>query len=251
MAPYADGADDAGARDQSEVEPIMTSPSYGQMCGLAHAFEILGAPWSALVVRDLLLGPRTFAELGETLPRMTADELRERLAELGTASVVGRDGAAHDDEAVFELTDYGRDLEPILLQLGRWGARTLADPRPGDLFTLDMAILALHSTFRPEQARGVTASFEVWFGPMVVAVRIDDGALTVAEGELPGADLVIASPVLKNLMAAELTPTDALWLGLAETTGDPGLLNTFVRLFHIPPSPALPAPALPAEQNAF
>jgi DNA-binding HxlR family transcriptional regulator len=211
--------------------------SYGNFCGIARAFEIIGSTWSALLVRDLLLGAKTVEGLRESLPRLAEDELRARLDGLEGAGVVQRVAAESDGEAAFELTEYGKDLEPILLRMGRWGARALGDPRPGDVFSLDMAILALRATFRPEEARGVHATFEVWFGPLVVNVRVDDGALAVSEGELPDADLVISSPVLKHLMAAELGPTDALWLGLADTKGDPRLLTTFVTLFHIPPPP--------------
>ncbi len=215
---------------------MSTIGSYGNFCGIARAFEILGSSWSALLVRDLLLGSKTVEGLQESMPRLPEDQMWARLDELEGAGVVQR-AADAGDEAVFELTDYGKDLEPILLQIGRWGARSLGDPRPGDLLSLDMAILALRATFRPEEARGVHATFEVWFGPLVVNARVDDGELIVEPGELPDADLVIASPVLKHLMAAELSPTDALWLGLADTKGDPRLVNTFVRLFHIPPPP--------------
>lgn len=219
----------------------MTDQSYGQFCGIARAFEIIGSPWSALIVRDLLLSAKPLAELAETMLRTNPAALRERLDELEAAGVVRRNG--QDPEDVYELTDYGRDLEPILLDIGRWGARSLGDPRPGDLLSLDMAILALRSTFRPDRARGVRTSYEVRFGEMAVSVRVDDGALTVEEGELPDADLVIETPVLKHLMAAELTPTDALWLGLIAPTGDPSRLNTFVDLFHIPRAPDLPSTA--------
>ncbi len=212
----------------------MTSLSYRQFCGIARAFEILGAPWSALIVRDLLLGPKSFSELAETLPRITPAVLHERLDELAAAGVLA------ENERGYELTGYGKDLEPLLLGLGRWGARSLGDPQQGDLFTLDMAILALRATFRPDRARDIRASFEVRFGPIVVGVRVDDGTLTVEEGGLPDADLIIDTPVLKHLMAAELSPTDALWLGLIEAKGDPSRLNTFVQLFQIPPAPVLP-----------
>jgi hypothetical protein len=102
-----------------------------------------------------------------------------------------------------------------------------------------MAILALRGSFRPDHARDVRASFELRFGPLVVNAKVDDGVLTVAEGELPEADMTIETPVLLNLMAGELTPTDALWLGLIDAKGDPSRLNTFVQVFHIPPAPEL------------
>lgn len=222
----------------------MTSRSYGNFCGLARAFEIIGSWWSPLIVRDLILGPKRFTELQETLPRITAAILDERLGELEAVGVIKRSVSDLDDldaGDVYELTDYGKELEPVLLELGRWGARSLGDPRPGDIFSLDMAILALRATFRPDRARNVHTSFELRFGELVVNARVDDGVLTVEEGELPDADLVIDTPVLKHLMAAELSPTDALWLGLVEAKGDPSRLTTFVELFHIPAAPELPA----------
>lgn len=217
------------------TRPGHSESTYGNFCGIARAFEIIGAPWSALVVRDLLLGGKSVAELRESLPKSTPEVLRERLTELAAAGVVAQTG-----EDAYSLTDYGRDLEPILLQIGLWGARSLGDLRLDDVFTLDMAVLALRATFRPEEARGVRASFEVWFGPIVVNAQVADGELTVAEGALPEADLVISTQLLKHLMAEQVSPADVMWLGLAEMTGDPGLLETFVRLFHIPAAPELP-----------
>jgi hypothetical protein len=89
----------------------------------------------------------------------------------------------------------------------------------------------------------------VRFGPIVVGARVDDGVLSVREGELPDADLSMASPVLLNLMAGELTPTDALWLGLIDAKGDPSRITTFVRIFHVPPGPQR-APAVFADDRA-
>jgi len=226
----------------------MSSQSYGQFCGVARAFEIIGAPWSALIVRDLILEPKELSDLRETLPRITPAVLAERLRDLEAAGVVRR--TVRGAEPVYELTPYGRDLEPILLALGGWGARSLGFPRQGDLFSLDMAILALRGSFRPDHARGVLASFELRFGSLVVNAKVDDGVLTVEEGELPDADMALESPVLLNLMAGELTPTDALWLGLVDAKGDPSRLTTFVQVFHIPPAPDLPAAALSREGTA-
>lgn len=225
----------------------MTSQSYGQFCGVARAFEVIGAPWSALIVRDLILGPKGVADLRETLPRLTQAMLAERLRELEDAGVLRRH-TSPAGEPVYELTAYGRDLEPILLQLGMWGARTLGDPRAGDLFSLDMAILALRGAFRPGHARDLRVSFEVRFGPIVVNARVDDGVLTVEEGEAPGADLRFETPVLLRLMAGELSPTDALWHGLIDAKGDPGRLTTFVEIFHLPAAPE-PVAAAPTRER--
>jgi DNA-binding HxlR family transcriptional regulator len=221
------------------VRVNMTGRPYGQFCGLARALELIGERWSVLVIRDLLLSPKRFSDLQHTLPRIQHSILASRLSELEIAGVIQRrPAAASDSAALYELTPYGRDLEPILLDLGIWGARSLGDPGPEDAFSVDIAILALHAAFRPELAQGIHLSFELRFGELVINARVDDGALAVREGGVAEADLVIDTFLIKQLMSGELDPTEALWNGYVQAMGDPALLSTFVRLFHIPAAPA-------------
>lgn len=214
--------------------------SFGQYCGLAKSLEMIGERWSLLVVRDLVLGPKRYTELRAGLPRIPSSLLSARLNELERAGVVQRRVLAHlDASVVYELTDYGRELEGVVLQLGLWGARALGDPAREDVFTPDSAVLALYATFRPDRARDVQVSFELRYSPqLVLHAMVDDGALKVAEGTLDDADLrvEIRGPV-KPLFAADLTPAQALESGLLSIDGDPDLLDLFVDLFHIPAAP--------------
>lgn len=170
----------------------MTGRTYGQFCGLARALEIVGERWALLVVRDLVLGPKRFTDLRAGLPKIPPSMLSARLNELEEAGVVRRRVLPQLNAAVvYELTEYGGELDATVLQLGLWGARSLGEQRPDQVFTMDSAILSLYTTFQPERARGAQVSYELHYGPLTIHTLVNDGELTVAEGPYPDADLVI------------------------------------------------------------
>src|SRR5919198_4121426 len=143
----------------------MSARRFGQYCGLARALELVGERWALLVVRDLLLGPKRYTDLSRGLPRIPTNVLAARLRELEEAGVVQRRLLPRPaGSVVYELTAYGQELEDIVLRLGRWGARSLGEPRPEDVLTADSLVLALRATFRPEAARGLRASYELRAG---------------------------------------------------------------------------------------
>lgn len=217
----------------------MTGRTYGQFCGLARALEIVGERWALLVVRDLVLGPKRFTDLRAGLPKIPPSMLSARLNELEEAGVVRRRVLPQLNAAVvYELTEYGGELDATVLQLGLWGARSLGEQRPDQVFTMDSAILSLYTTFQPERARGAQVSYELHYGPLTIHTLVNDGELTVAEGPYPDADLVIeAQESIKPLLARETSPREAIDHGLVRVTGDVALLERFVEFFNIPAAP--------------
>ncbi len=213
--------------------------AYGQYCGLARGLELVGERWALLVVRDLLVGPKRFTDLHRGLPGIPTNILTARLKELEQAGVVRRRVLPRPaGSIVYELTEYGMELEDVVIQLGRWGAKSLGLPRPNEIITVDSLIMALRSTFRPQAARGLHASYELHVGEIVLHARIDDGKLEVAGGPLPEADLIIeAGPAIRALMAGELGPADAIATGQVHVTGNRELLTRFVEVFPIGPPP--------------
>lgn len=103
--------------------------NYGQFCGIAKALDVVGGRWSLLIVRELLLGPRRYSELQANLVGITPNLLADRLKELERAGVV-QTGPVTPTSArkSWSLTDWGRELEPALLALGAFGARTMQSP---------------------------------------------------------------------------------------------------------------------------
>jgi DNA-binding HxlR family transcriptional regulator len=226
----------------------MTNQTYGQHCGLARALDIVGEPWAMLIIRDLFSEPKTPAEIHQGLLQMPADVLQARLAELERAQVIRRRGAAGAPEAanlsVFELTEYGSELEDVVNRLCQWGMRTMGGMRRGEIYTSESLILTLRVTFRPAAARGVQVNFVVELGDIVVHACVDDGRAEIGKGHLSDPDLIIeAGPALKLLLTGEMSPREALESGgvrIRSPHGGPantGLLVWFVELFHIPPPP--------------
>lgn len=213
----------------------MTRRAYGQFCGLVRALEIVGERWALVIVRDLLVGPRRYTDLKRGLPRIPTNILANRLRELEEAGVVRRRLEERPGGAVvYELTEQGRALERAVMELGRWGARLLTEPGPGEIITEDSMVMALRTIFRPEAARGLTARYELRLGPVTLHAQITNGQLDAAGGPLPEADLIItAGPALHELLAGEITPAQALRRRIVRIEGPRRLLSTFAEVFRI------------------
>jgi DNA-binding HxlR family transcriptional regulator len=165
--------------------------TYGDRCGIARALDVVGERWALLVVRDLLLGPKRFSDLRAGLSRVSPDVLSQRLRELEAAGVVQRRRLPRPAASqVYELTERGRELEPVVLGLGRWGSRTPV-PDGDPPLSPDSAMLALKTLFDPAAAREVRATYELRFGDHEFHVLIADGALTIGRGPAEQPDAVI------------------------------------------------------------
>lgn len=213
----------------------MSSRSYGQFCGLAHAINLIGERWGVLIIRNLLVGPKRFTDLKRGLPRIPTNVLSTRLREFELNGVVERRILPRPDgSVVYALTAYGQQLEPAILSLSRWGAQTLGVPGPDDIVTVDSMIMAMRTTFRPDAARNQRVTFELRLEEIVFHLEVDDGHLTATPGPADDPDLVIETgPDLKLLMAGEITPAEALADGIVRITGEPPLLDMFAAAFRI------------------
>jgi DNA-binding HxlR family transcriptional regulator len=228
----------------------MTSQAYGQFCGFARALEVVGQPWALMVVRDLIADAKSLEELRRGLPGAPAGAISARLEELEHAGVIRRRTPFNSTvTAVYELTEYGRELEDIVFRLCRWGAKKLGGPRRQEIVTPDSMIMALRTMFRPEATEGLRLSYLLKLGSFSIHARIDDGSVDVGKGPIEDADLIIeAGAALKALMSGEMSPREAIESGGIRLTGDPNLLAWFVEIFHIPPAP--PARSVESQKPA-
>ncbi|MER6679960.1 winged helix-turn-helix transcriptional regulator [Streptomyces olivaceoviridis] len=110
--------------------------SYGQYCSIARALDVVGDRWTLLIVRELLLrGPCRFTDLRNGLPGIAPNLLSTRLKELEAAGLITREDAPPPVATVlYELSETGRAVEPVLKALGLWGMRFMAEERPDDTF---------------------------------------------------------------------------------------------------------------------
>src|SRR4051812_46010585 len=121
-------------------------------CGIAHASDLLGQRWALLVVRELLLGPKRFTDLRSGIGDISPNVLGQRLRELEGSGIVRRRKLPPPASVqVYELTDWGRQLEPAVLALGRWASASPAFPQGVEMGP-DSLVLALKSGLVPGKA---------------------------------------------------------------------------------------------------
>src|SRR3954470_4985546 len=162
-------------------------------CGIAHASDLLGQRWALLLIRELLLGPKRFTDLRAGIPDISPHVLGQRLRELDEAGIIRRRKLAPPAAAqVYELTEWGGDLEPAVLSLGRWASRSPGFPL-GAPMGPDSLVLALKTAFQPERADGLDASYELWLGELPFNIAVKGGTFEAARGEPERADATIHS----------------------------------------------------------
>lgn len=211
----------------------MPKRTYADSCGIARALDLVGDRWTLLVVRELLLGPKRYTDLQEALRRIAPDVLAQRLRDLEAGGLAERAEFAGPGRAkVYRLTERGRDLQPVLVALGRFGSR-LPLPDPPQELTPDAMAVALLTVFRPEWAAGVSVEVELVLGQESFTVTLDDGRFGI-----------VRQPEATRASTIETTPrvlTQVLWHGgtveAAERAGDLQLRGdrasalTFLKVF--------------------
>jgi DNA-binding HxlR family transcriptional regulator len=166
---------------------VPTSRSYGDACGIARALDVVGERWALLVVRELLLGPQRFSDLRRALPNASSNLVADRLRELeGRGVVCRRILPPPAGSSVYELTGWGRELEPIVLALGNWGVRVPLPATPTTLSATSV-LLYLRTAARPDpQTAPMVLLLDLDGRPWTV--RVADGQLHVESGEPARAD---------------------------------------------------------------
>ena len=154
----------------------MAVRDYGQYCGVTRALELVGERWALLIVRDLLVGPRRYGELAAGLPRIPSNILAARLKELQAAGLIRR--VPRSRVIIYELTPYGRELEPVMLALGAWGFKAMGKPREEQIITPDAMTMTLRTAFPSHVAANLQATYAARLGPAELLIRVDGNPST-------------------------------------------------------------------------
>lgn len=215
-----------------------TSRTYEDSCGVAHGLDLIGERWALLVVRELMLGAKRFGDLKADLPGISANVLTHRLVELERTGLVTRRKLPKPAAVwVYELTDWARELEPVMQQLGRWAAR---DPhhRKDLHFGVTSLILSLRTNFDPALADAVNTTVGLRANDEFYTARVARRKLTITPGEPDDPDATISGD---PRMFASVTYggrgfADAIAAGDLEVSGDPAIAERFLSLYTLPPA---------------
>ena len=210
--------------------------TYEDGCAAAHALDLVGERWALLVVRELLLGPKRFTDLRAGLPGVSSNVLAERLGGLEEAGVVHRRKLPPPAASrVYELTEWGMELEPVIDRLGRWGARSPSKPKDAPI-GVDALILSFRTMFDAEAADGLNAKYELRLAEDVFRAKVADGRFEIERGdtERPDAIIEIGSNTLAALVYGDGSLSEALRSGDAKVEGDESTVEHFLTLFPLP-----------------
>lgn len=212
--------------------------SYEDGCAAAHALDLVGERWALLIVRELLLGPKRFTALRGGLPSISPNVLTQRLNELEAAQVLQRRKLPPPASAwVYELTDWGKALEPIVLQLAHWGVRSPAFQRGAPL-GVDALMLSFKAMFNPTAARrgSVQVSIELHFGNEVFSAQVSGEQLHIARGQAnkPAATLSTDPQTMLYLAYGKVDIDQAVKAGAFSYTGEHAALLSFFSVFALP-----------------
>ena len=211
-----------------------TSRSYRDSCGIARALDVVGERWALLVVRELVLAPQRFSELRHALPHVSSNLLADRLRELEHNGVVRRGLAPAEGQRVYELTERGRKLEPVLEALGNWGIDA-PQPAPPAALSATSVLIFLRGAARPDPA-APPLSCRLELDGRVWTVRLASGRVQVEPGEPPTAAVSLRTDP-RTFSALLTDPTrlaTACTDGSAAVVGDLSAIGQLLRAVSDP-----------------
>jgi DNA-binding HxlR family transcriptional regulator/putative sterol carrier protein len=216
---------------------MATRRTYGDGCAIAQGLDMIGERWALLVVRELLLGPKRYMDLERGLPNASPNVLADRLRELERAGVVRRRKLPPPaGSRVYELTEWGLELEGIVVALGQWAARSPSGLRRDDPVQADSVILALRSRFDAGAAQGLRARYELKLGDDRFRIDVAQGRIDVARGAADQADAILDTDprTLEAVLWRDRRLNDAERSGDLTIEGDKAAAKRFIKLFPTP-----------------
>lgn len=219
-----------------------TSRTYGQVCPLARAMDLLGERWTVLIVRELLLGPKRFKDLLERMPTIGPNRLTSRLRGLGEHGIVRRTTLpAPAGVSAYELTEFGEGLRAPLVSLGLWalGAPPLdgADP---ETIRAELIALSVSGVASPADLAGGRELYDLHIGDEQFHLQVGEGQMLPRSGPAPvppDVELICDLPTFIDLVLGNRTAEDAIESGALTTGGDPrATRRAFDRIFDAAPT---------------
>lgn len=212
------------------------SRRYHDACGAAHGLDLVGERWALLVIRELMMGPRRFSDLRRDLCGLSANVLTQRLEGLETSGIVQRRKLPPPASVqVYELTDWGYEIEPVFMVLGRWAARSpLHDPSLP--ISAVSVMLSFKTMFDAARAQGAEMRLGFALDEDRMVVTVAGGVLDAVRGEFEGCDVVVRASA--QVVAAAVYGKVALEAlegeGGMTIEGDRATFARFVDVFHLP-----------------
>lgn len=212
------------------------SRRYHDACGAAHGLDLVGERWALLVIRELMMGPRRFSDLRKDLCGLSANVLTQRLEGLEASGIVHKRKLPPPASVqVYELTDWGYEIKPVFMVLGRWAARSPQhDP------TLPISAVSIMQSFEtmfdPSKAAGAVMRLGFALDEDRMVVTVEDGEIATRRGEVEDGDVIVraAPPIVAAAVYGKVPPAALEGEGAMSIEGDRAIFARFIDFFHLP-----------------
>ncbi|SRR6266568_3596100 len=192
--------------------------SYQQYCAIAKALDVVGDRWVLLIVRELMTqGPSRYTDLLKGLPGIATNLLADRLRDMEKAGVVRREEAPPPvATTLFQLTERGKALYPILEELGRWGAQLMGVPQPTNVFRSHWLVFPLDVYLVDKSPKEPSVALELRTGDEPMVVETMEGKVRTRRGTSEHADAVVTGKpgLVLGLLSGRLDLQEARKRGL-------------------------------------
>ncbi len=212
----------------------MARRTYNQYCSVARSLDLVGDRWTLLIVRELMIGPQRYTDLLEGLPGIGPNHLAERLKRLLGAGVVDRCQLPPPAAStVYELTARGRELEPVILGLARWGVELLGAADRAQAWRAEWTVVALRGRFNADAALGIDAAYQFVVDEQPFWAHVRDGELRTGLGQIedPSVTVTATREAFTAVAAGELSLEVALAGGDYRVDGDTETLGHAAAIF--------------------
>lgn len=203
--------------------------SYKQNCALAHALDMIGDRWTLLIVRELLCGNRRYGELVNNLQGIGTNLLATRLKEMEAGQLILK------DKQGYTLTASGLKIEPIVLEMVRFGLALKLDNNDEYLSRPEWDCVALKAMYKPDIGAPLEGRFvlELDAQPFLID-RLDDTIKITAEDfSNPKTRVKLKITTARKLSSGALTIEQGLSRGLVKIEGSEQLLRPLLQSFGI------------------
>ena len=212
------------------------SRRYHDACGAAHGLDLVGERWALLVIRELMMGPRRFSDLRKDLCGLSANVLTQRLEGLEASGIVQKRKLPPPASVqVYELTDWGYEIKPVFMVLGRWAARSPQhDP------TLPISAVSIMMSFETMFDAGRAGDAAMRLGFVLdedrMVVTVEDGEIATRRGEVEDGDVIVraAPPIVAAAVYGKVPPAALEGEGAMSIEGDRAIFARFIDFFHLP-----------------
>lgn len=180
--------------------------SYGQYCAIARGLDVVGDRWTLLIVRELLMGPRRYAELQDGIAGIATNLLADRLRQLEERGVVER-----GSRGAYMLTKWGQGLAEPIYALARWASPLMDEPAGDDQFRSSWLMPVIANIFHGVDPSRPDTTIEIDTGDSPMTIVSDHGRVQLQRGSADRPDLSISGPPegVMGLLAGRLDKASA------------------------------------------